>query len=231
MNPFFRKYIISLSNRILAGHLARQKSKLTNKEPTIICNNCIAGVLLKDLGLNFNTPTINLYFTAPDYINFLERMEYYLSKEMIVSFDSKYSSEPRDYPVGKIDDIEIQFLHFSSIQEAIEKWDRRKKRIQSDNLFFIASDREDCSPEIKRRFLDLPFRNKVFFSSKKNSSKEIIYFGEYRKESQVGDLIKDGYGWYFHYDVVHWLNTGRIRKYPFITWLFRINRKLKLEIN
>lgn len=219
--------ILKVSNRILGAHLKNQKRKLSNKDFSIICNNCIAGVLLKDLNQKFNTPTIDLYFFAPDYVRFLERLDYFLNKEIIISHSSKYFQEPRNYPVGKIDDIEIHFLHYQSLMEAETKWNKRKTRVNFNNLFIIGSDRENCDRQVIKQFLELPFKNKVFFSSKKISAKEVIFYPEYKNDNQVGDLIKDGYAWYFHFDIVHWLNTGKIKKNPIIGYIFRLNRRLK----
>ena len=227
MLSVFKKFTLRLTNRILMNFLKRQKIRLVNKDFTIICNNCIAGVLLKDLGQKLNTPTVNLYFFAQDYLKFLENLEYYLAQEISFSYKSCYSSGLMTYPVGKIDDVEIQFLHYNTIQEASEKWNERKIRIKWDNLYVIGSDRDNSSLEIQNRFLSLPFKNKVFFSSRRHSSNEVIYFKEYRNRNQVGDLIKDGYGWYFHFDTIEWLNTGRIKRNAIISWLFTLNRRLK----
>lgn len=37
-----------------------QRRRLRNSSPTIISNNCCAGFIYHDLGLKFNSPTINL---------------------------------------------------------------------------------------------------------------------------------------------------------------------------
>ena len=33
------------------------------------------------------------------------------------------------YPVGKIDDIYIHFLHYESFEQAVKKWEIRKKEL------------------------------------------------------------------------------------------------------
>lgn len=219
-----------MTNKFLANYHKNQRKKLVNQNVTIICNNCVGGVILSDLALKFNTPTINLYFFSPDYIAFLERMDYYLKQEMTFSNKSKYDGITRNYPVGKIEDIEIHFLHYESIMEAKNKWDLRVKRINKESMFIIGSDKDQCTPILIERFLKLPYKNKVFFSSKKHRLKEVIYFEEYKKENQVGDLIKDGYAWYFHFDTAQWLNTGKINKSFLITLIFKINRRLKMSL-
>lgn len=123
-----RKFL-ALTNRVLISHLHKQKGKLSNKDFTIICNNCIGGVLLKDLKQRFNTPTIDLYFNAGDFVRFLQRLDYYLSEKITISFHSNNLQTTTNYPVGNIKDIEIHFLHYDSIHEAEERWNIRKERI------------------------------------------------------------------------------------------------------
>ena len=227
MMPVLKKYGLRFTTTLLNRYLANQKTKFNNKNLTLITNNCIGGIILNDLKLKFNTPTINLYFYAPDYIAFLERLDFYLDKKITFSYNSKYDSEIKSYPVGNIGDVEIHFLHYDNCQEAKEKWETRVKRVNPDNLFIIASDRDNCTTEIIDRFLKLPFTNKVFFSSKKISAKEVIYFKEYSNDIQVGDLIKDDYSWYFYFNTIRWLNTGEIKKNKLITAIFNLNRSLK----
>ena len=42
-----------------------------------------------------------------------------------------------DFPIGQLGDIAILFQHETDFQEAKRKWDRRKERINYDNLAYI----------------------------------------------------------------------------------------------
>lgn len=223
-----KEFALKISTRILSYYLRRQKQALAKEDISIICNNCVGGVLLKDLSLKFNSPTINLYFFAEDYIRFLENLENYIKIKPKFSSISTHFPTAVGYPIGKIEDVEIHFLHYGSIEEAEEKWNQRSKRILWDNLYIIGSDRDGGNEMNLIRFLEIPFKNKVYFSSRPSGAKEVVYFPEYKTCSQVGDLIKDDYAWYFHFDTVHWINTGLIRKSKLITRTFLLNRKLKL---
>lgn len=66
--------------KIVMGIIRR---KLHNTSFTLISNNCIAGCVLHDLGLQFKTPTINLYIPFPDYVVFLENLRENLTKDLI----------------------------------------------------------------------------------------------------------------------------------------------------
>ncbi|HAX92035.1 MAG TPA: hypothetical protein DCY07_07505 [Rhodospirillaceae bacterium] len=43
---------------------------LNQGDISILCNNCIGGVMARDLGLKQNSPTMNTLIVAPDYIKF-----------------------------------------------------------------------------------------------------------------------------------------------------------------
>ena len=69
-----------------------RRNKLKIKNPTIISNNCWAGIVSQYLGIKYYTPTIGLYFFAEEYIKFLERFDYYIEQKLkiIDTKDSKY---------------------------------------------------------------------------------------------------------------------------------------------
>ena len=82
--------------------------------------------------------------------------------------DSKYRDiiEERgqqNIPIGKLDDIEIFFLHYKSEKEAREKWERRAKRINYENLIFKFSKMNLCSDEDLREFDALEGNKKLCF--------------------------------------------------------------------
>jgi uncharacterized protein (DUF1919 family) len=218
------------TKRRLSFPLPEFKGKLINKDLSLISNNCIGGIIQHDLKLKFNSPTINLFFPAPDYILFLENLDYYLNQDLTELNYSKYGITPIDYPLGKLNDIEIHFVHYKSFEEAKEKWMSRIQRINKKNIFIIASDRDYCNQSIIDRFLNLPYSNKIFFSSKKLPFDEILWFREYAGSSHVGDLIQDDQAWYYHFDVLEWFNTGQIKRTPAREFLFRLFRLFRRSI-
>ena len=67
-------------------------------------------------------------------------------------------------PIGKIGDVEIMFLHGHSEQEAKEKWERRCKRINWDRLIVKFNDQNGCTEEHAKKYAELPFEHKLFFT-------------------------------------------------------------------
>ncbi len=190
-----------------------RRSKLKNKGFSIICNNCIAGLLYQKFGLPYLTPTVGLFFYSNDYIKFLENFEHYLKQPLEFIVVSKHQdkailSRNRNYPIGKLDDVEIHFMHYKNPEEALEKWNRRKNRIDFQNLFFIYSDRDNFREEFLERYENLPFKNKIFFSSKPCRGKKdlVVFVKDYKQNSQVGESEHNGkYDKYIN--IVKWLNN------------------------
>lgn len=199
----------------LLNSLRHNRKNLRNTDFTLICNNCVAGIIYNNYGLRFNSPTINLYFFMPDYLKFLQNFNHYIQKPLQFKKVSKYYPDPVDYPLGYWDDIEIHFIHFDTPGNANIKWEERKKRINPDNLFIIGSDRDKCTPELIEQFEQLPFKNKIFFTSiPYGHYSSALYIDKYKHEGMVGDMIEKEQ-WLNYMDFTHWFNTGVIKRYYF----------------
>lgn len=99
-----------------------KKIKLKNNNPTIIASNCNGEFIYYDLGLKFLTPTINLSFDMNDFVKMVENLEWYMQQPIMPYEDSRF-----DYPTGMLGDIEIRFNHYKTFEEAVSKWEERKK--------------------------------------------------------------------------------------------------------
>jgi uncharacterized protein (DUF1919 family) len=82
--------------------------------------------------------------------------------EQATYHDAIKNAEP--YPIAKLGDIEIYFMHYHSEAEAAEKWYRRVKRINPKHLIFKLSQRERCSKKDIEDFMKLPLEHKVCFA-------------------------------------------------------------------
>lgn len=172
-----RLKILKINRKLFAN--IRLK-KINKKDFTIISNNCWGGMIYESYNLPKQSPTVGLYFFADDYIKFLKELKNNLNKELIFikPQESKWFEEIKDdknigtYPIGKIDDIEIFFLHYKTEKEAYEKWNRRKKRINWNNLIIKFNDQNKCSEKNVEDFYSLDYKNKLFFTVKDWNIKE-----------------------------------------------------------
>lgn len=136
-----------------------KRMKLKNTTPTIISSNCNGEYWYYDMKLKFLSPTINLSFDMNDYVKMLENLQWYMKQPI-----QPYEDRRFQFPTGMLGDIEIRFNHYKTFDEAIYKWEERKKRINWNNLFVLGVDGDNCTYETLRRFDRLPYKNKVIFT-------------------------------------------------------------------
>jgi uncharacterized protein (DUF1919 family) len=197
------------------------KSKLRNNNFTIICNNCLSWGIYKKVGLRYSTPTIGIFFFSEDYIKFLENLEYYIKQPLKFTENSRHPAanearKTRQFPTGKLDEVEIQFWHYKTETEAEEKWNKRIKLINFDNIFIIYSDRHQFKEDHLERFEKLPFKHKIFFSAKPRlGNPSVVFLKEYENKMEVPEMTRfRNYEKYI--DVIKWLNGERnfLKKKP-----------------
>lgn len=166
----------------------QNRSRLKNEKFSIISSNCVGGIITHELGQRFNSPTINLYFNPDDFLKFAKDMQYYLFECQLMQ-DMKKTNE-RGYPVGRLDDITIYFVHYSSFQSAKNKWEERIERINWNNMYFIMTQRDGCTKEQIIEFDRLPYKNKVSFTIKPYEEIKSAYFIEnsLQEDGEVMDL-------------------------------------------
>ena len=175
---------------------------------------------MQDLRMEYNSPTLGLYFMYPDYIEFLQHLEYYL-KEAKIEFveHSKYplgdqrraerSIAHHWYPIGLLGGkVEIHFLHYHTEEEAASKWYRRAQRINWHNLLIIGMEQNLCTIEDIQLFDKLPFKRKIMFSTHNLPEvKSNCYMNDFAGMNAVGDPYKKGHVFYKY--LISCINTAK----------------------
>lgn len=186
-----------------------RRIKLKNKQATIFSSNCIGGCISHDLGMQFQSPFVNLWVESPDFIRLLESPKEYLEQELFFLEQQEYP-----FPVAMLGDVKLFFAHYHSNAEAEEMWKRRCKRIDWDNIFVLMTDRDGCNEEILSRFEKLPYKNKVVFTHiPRPDIASSAYIPGFEQESQLGNCVDFVNAWrgkryYDYFDYVKWLNEG-----------------------
>lgn len=166
-NNIILKKEISYSARVYRNRYER--TRLKREHFTIISNSCIGGVICHDLGVQFQSPTVNIYIRPHEFVHMCENMGYYMELPLI---EAPYN-EQIGYPVAMLGDITLYCKHYAAFDEVEKAWNKRKKRIDWDHVYFMMTDRDfvppvsitrsicACSEETLKRFDNLPFQNKV----------------------------------------------------------------------
>lgn len=169
------------------------KRSIKSKNFSVISNNCWAGRLYQYLDMPYLSPTAGLYFFAPDYIKFVSDLHRYLNTPLhfINPEESKYYEEIKkrgqtEKPVGILDDVEIVFLHYKTKEEAEEKWNRRKERVNFDNIILKFSRMDLCTEKEIAEFDSLPFQNKFILNNRLPLKfKSEVYWNESWNENGI----------------------------------------------
>ena len=161
---------------------------LKREDFLIISSNCIAGTLLHDLGLPFNTPTINT--TIYDFPQFCENLEENLKITPTLAED-----QYKPYPIFQINGINIHAVHYKSGEEFLSAWERRTKRFfekleEGYEVLLIATDAQLREEGYKEAFQNLEGYRKVAFCKDKTDFKDFVYVPGYENETAAGDLTR-----------------------------------------
>lgn len=189
-------------------------SSVRNKNFCIFSNDCWGGELYRCLDLPYNTPFVGLMLMAPCYIKFLKEPRKYLEAKLEFAPESKYPlvNELRRnssmFPVGKILDIEVQFMHYKTEEEAFEKWSRRKSRINWSNVYVKFSLDKDYATDNHLTDFDLlPYERKICFSKSDHPDSLSCM--------KIADFVENGKFLFRasmkQFDIAGWINEGRTR--------------------
>ena len=136
------KIINFISNKIFRIKrecwIKKLRKRLKNRNFTLISNNCCAGIIYSDLGLQFTSPTINLYFLPEEYLLFVKNLKAYVEGVMVDVSDPNIAS----FPIGSLNpnDCSLPAIRIYSLTPSIlvndtveECVDRMHQVIQSQH--------------------------------------------------------------------------------------------------
>ena len=173
---------------------AAMRDRLRTNDVTIISANCNGGIVSHDLGLQFRSPTVNLFIPAEDFIKFCENLPHYLSIDTMVECVDPAVTKGVSYPVAYLGDILLFLVHYSSVEEAQRIWNQRKQRINWNNIAIMATDRDGMTDELKDRFERLPYRKVMLTHLPDDKHPSCFFIAGYEKDDCVG-IVTDHNNW------------------------------------
>lgn len=193
----------------------RRRKRLNNTDFTIISNNCWGGIVYEWFGLKKLSPTVGTFFFAEDYIKFVKNLREYLEAPLsFIAFeDSDYyeslkKMNCRRCPVGKIKDIEIFFLHYPDEDIARDKWERRVKRVNYENLIVKFSYMNNCTQEHLKEFdaTELDAKKVMFVNKPDLGYKCGRYYRGFENEAQIWN---DTFYFNKYIDIIDFINSNK----------------------
>ena len=187
MKQLAQNWINGFSRRIQRNKNAaltrKIKEGLKQEQFSLISQNCIGGLFYHDMGLQFQSPTINLFFSAEDFLKFAANLKYYMRLELDMYWGP-------DYPMGRLGDLVIHFMHYLTCREAKDAWERRSMRLQYDKIVIISTDRNNFGIDEFMGWKNLPYKKILFTANSKFAGEEgVVFYPEYEKKGLVPDLI------------------------------------------
>lgn len=141
---------------------------------TIISNNCSGAYEMRALNIApYTSPTVFLQILPTEFSKFCKNFREYMQYDLIEYRD--FSKEHRDamlkllgfiptFPCALCGDIAILFQHETSFSVAKQKWDRRRQRVDYDNVYFMFCVEFIAFKEEAQAFADLHLDNSVLFT-------------------------------------------------------------------
>lgn len=198
-------WIVCIPGFTLDKYRRLQRSRLS-----IFSLQCFGGCISNILGLPFRSPFVNLFLSDEDFIKFMRAPRVYLEySPHFEKLTSTSKEAPDGYPLCSLGDISLNMMHYKKPDDAINKWNERKQRINWYNLIVIARTE---SEEILQEFDALPFGKKVCFVPFKSDLYSAWYIKpEIDKAAKsFGDMFnRYSSGYVFYYDPFDMLLYGK----------------------
>ena len=159
-----------------------------------------------------------MFIEGENFVKLLEHLEYYMGLVPIAVNDSYKDPVVTglQYPLIKIGDVELCCLHYKNCVSAIDAWERRKKRIDYDNVYVLANTWDlDENEELINRLYKTGFKTIVLTTNKKfkYDSKMVYINGDFTLDekgnpvpSPINYIDKNAYRYFEKYfDFIGWL--------------------------
>lgn len=226
-NPIklIQDFRVSIGVKVRSRKLRRLRMMLKNEDFTMLTENCLAGIVYHDFGMQFRSPLINGEFSTEDYIKFLQNPKYYMQQELVF-VSNKDENLPvfyreLDCPVACVGDLHFRFTHYHMSEDEIRViWDKRRDRINWDNLFVVLCEKKGCTIEHMKLFEALPYKHKLILTCHHYPELEYVFHVKgFEEIGYIDNLLKNMSGflpatkkYYDQFDFVVWLNTGKIQR-------------------
>ena len=199
-------------------HENNLRKRLKHRQFTLISQNCMGGVIYNMLGLQSQSPTVNMFIRGESFVRLASNPRKYMQEMEPFPINEKHEEEGFwPHPVIGIGDIRLNCLHYDNCQEAIDSWKRRCERIDFSRILVMANDWDlNYDEALIKGILELPCP-KVLFSTRVKDKDDIVYCTEkvWTKRGRSINMpvlteYKYGYKRCFEYifDVVDWINSS-----------------------
>lgn len=209
---FREEEIISAKVFCLPSFRFEDYIRLLKSKVSIIANNCWGGTAYHTLGMRFYSPFINMFENDQDYLRMLGNLRYYLGLKLRYVRSDYNGLLKREYPVCRLDDVELHFNYYVDMEEVEKKWYERIERLNWNNIFVMMFTEDRDILEI---FDKLDYPKKVCFVPFESPLHSAVFMRilrcEEMKKVPFWKVVNQSASGHFHdYDLIKLLLEGKI---------------------
>ncbi|MDB2357676.1 DUF1919 domain-containing protein [Opitutales bacterium] len=212
-----------IDRRINRWKFKRSIYKLKDTEFCIVSSTCVGSRIYQILNRQYNTPFVGLRIQPACFAKLVANFETYMATELTFAKVSKYPNHPNSRrsdspcPIGLLGgDVELQFIHYADEEEATEKWNKRKARMDYKKLYYILVIPDDCDQEIILQYTaSEPQRKVCFHRQEELKMPSCIYIPS--NNGHIGNFYSQYQRFVGRFDFAEWIinrnpGIGRQRK-------------------
>ena len=161
---------------------------IKDKNFTLIANTCMGVRTYQLTGCKFNSPFIAVIISPEDYLKICSNLKTYMAQELKFVNYEEWKFNDKYQTLCQLGDTKIKFIGKTDFDEVKEKWDKRVKRINYKNLFFMWENTHYPVPaNIYNKFLEIPYGTKLIIQRETHipckhtvlTTRDIHFFSNY----------------------------------------------------
>ena len=145
---------------LIPGFTLERYKELRHANLSILSAGWWAGIAYHKLGLPELSPTVGMYTSEENFINFLPEARWHMKKDLHFERTEYNADLGINFPVFWLDGTQWFMNSFTSDADALEAWNTRKDKINWSNVLVTM---HTASPAVLERFDCLPYPKKACF--------------------------------------------------------------------
>ena len=142
------------------GFTPARYKELRNSNLSILSAGWWAGLAYHQFGLPVLSPTVGMYTSEENFMNFLPEARWHIKKDLHFERTEYNADFGINFPVFWLDGTQWFMNSFTSDADALEAWNERKDTINWSNVLVTM---HTTSPAVLERFNCLPYAKKACF--------------------------------------------------------------------
>ena len=145
---------------LMPGFTLEKYQELRRANLSILSMGWWAGIAYHKLGLPELSPTVGMYTSEENFMNFLPEARWHLKKDLHFERTEYNHDLGINYPIFWLDGTQWFMNGYNNDADALELWNERKEKINWSNVLVTM---HTSSPAVLERFDCLPYAKKVCF--------------------------------------------------------------------